>query len=145
MAFTDYRHSKLSVVTLDNAAGSPINISRSITTFSLKQTLENKKTTSISATAHTYLNGFSDGKCSMKGSWSRDIHTQMGAIYAALNAGTIASVTLVYGPEGADTGDIKQTCELILDDWSGAESSVENPLEWSAEWTVTGGVTESTY
>lgn len=145
MAFTDYRHSKLSVVNLDNAAGTPVNISRAITNFSLKQTLENQKTTSISATAHTYINGFSDGKCSMSGSWSRDIHTQMGAIYAALKAGTIASVTLTYGPEGEDSGDVKQTCELILDDWSGAESQVENPLEWSAEWTVTGGVTESNY
>lgn len=145
MAFTDYRHGKLSKVSLDNAAGSPIDISRAINSFSLKQMLDKSKTTSIGASSNTYLTGYGDGECEMKGSWSRDIHTQMGAIYAAMKAGTLDSVTVIYSPEGTDTGDVKQTAELILDDWSGAETSSDNPLEWSAKWTVTGGVTESTY
>jgi hypothetical protein len=68
----------------------------------------------------------------------------LAAIYAAFRAGTLASVSFEYGPEGGDSGDVKRSGELIMTSLEGG-SEIEDPASWSAEFRVSGAITDSTY
>lgn len=138
-------HSKLSVVTLDTSGGTPTTISTYCNSIELPQELDEVDVTTFGATDRQYISGFSSGTCSMGGPWSRELDNHMAPIYAAMKAGTLASVTLTYGPEGSDTGDVKYSCELTKMSWSGPKAGIDNAQEWTAEWRITGAVTVSTY
>lgn len=138
-------HSKLAVVKLDTSGGVLTNISTYCNKFEGPRELDLQKTTTFGATDHTYITGFGDSKVTIGGPWSREIDNHMSPIYAAFKAGTLASVSVEYGPEGADTGDVKQTAELVMTSYSGANASVENVEEWEAEFQVTGGWTVTAY
>ncbi len=138
-------HSKLSVVKLDTSGGVLTNISTYCNKFSNGRMLDKSKVTCFGATDHAYLAGFGDGKVSLGGPWTRALDNHMSPIYAAMKAGTLATVTFEYGPEGSDSGDVKYTGELIMDEYTGPEAEVESPQEWTAEFTVSGGVTVTTY
>ncbi len=140
-----FAHSKLSVVKLDNAAGALQTISTYVNKFSLNRKLDQNKITCFGATDHAYMTGFGDGECTIGGPWSRELHTHMSAVFAAMKAGTLTSVSVEYGPEGSDSGDTKQTAELIITEYSGAEADVENPQEYTAKFMVTGGITDASY
>lgn len=137
-------HSKLTVVKLDTAGGVLTDISTLCNKFDLPETLDLSKTTCFGATSHAYLPGFANAKVSMGGPWSRALDNLMSAIKAAFRAGTLTSVSFEYGPEGSDTGDVKYTGELIMTDYKKG-SSIEDPVDWSAEFQVTGDVTVGAY
>lgn len=138
-------HSKLSVVKLDTSGGSLTTISTYVNKMSVTRTLDKSKVTTFGATDHSYLSGFADGTVSMGGPWTRALDNHMSPIFAAMKAGTLLTVTFEYGPEGSDSGDVKYTGEIIMDDYSGPEAEIESPQEWTAEFTVSGGVTVTTY
>lgn len=138
-------HSKLSVVKLDTSAGSLTTISTYCNKFEVGRSMDKNKVTTFGATDHAWLMGFGNGEVTMGGPWTRALDQHMSPIYAAFKAGSIDSVSFEYGPEGSDSGDIKYLGELVMDDYSGAKASVENPQEWDAKFTVTGGVTVTTW
>jgi len=139
-------HSKLSVVTLDTSGGTPTTISTYCNSLEINQELDEVDVTAFGATSdRDYISGFSSATVSMGGPWTRALDNHMSPIYAAMKAGTLASVTLVYGPEGSDSGDVKYTCELTKMSWSGPKAAIDNAQEWTAEFRVTGAVTVTTY
>ena len=113
-------HSKLTVVKLDTAGGVLTNISAFCNAFQLPEELELLKTTTFGANSNTYLSGFADATVSAGGPWSRELDNHMSPIKAAFRAGTLASVSFEYGPEGSDAGDIKYSGELILTNYEKA-------------------------
>jgi hypothetical protein len=137
-------HSKLSVVVLDNASGTPTDISQYTNSVQLPLELEEVETTCFGATARTYIPGFASASVSMSGNWDRTFDAFMTAIYAAFQAGTLTSVTLDYGPEGTTSGDRKYSMELTMTSYEPG-SEIEDPVAWSAEFRVTGNVTFGTY
>lgn len=137
-------HSKLSVFKLDTAGGVLTDISQYVNEVGFPQELAEVETTCFGATARTYIPGFADATISLSGNWDRTFHTQMGAVYAAFKAGTISSVTFECGPEGSDSGDVKLTGEAVLISYE-KNSSIDDPVTWSAELHVSGTVTDTTY
>lgn len=137
-------HSKLSIVKLDTSGGVLTDISDACDTVDGEETLELGEITTFGATSKQWLAGYADGKFSMGGPWSRSLHSHMAAIKTAFKAGTISSVSLEYGPEGADSGDIKQSCEVILVSYKKSSKS-KDPVRWEAEFQITGAVSEGTY
>jgi hypothetical protein len=138
-------HSKLSVVFLDTAGGALTNISTHCNAFEQPRELDLLDVTTFGATSKAYLSGFADGTVTMGGPWTRALDNHMSPIFAAFKAGTLASVSFEYGPEGSDTGDVRYSGELIMTNYSGAKADVQNAQEWDAEFQVTGDVTVNTY
>lgn len=137
-------HSKLTVVKLDTSAGVLTDISAYCNKCELPQDLDIKEVTVFGSTSRQWLAGFSDSDGSIGGPWTRASDAFFTAIFAALAAGTLTSSSLEYGPEGADTGDRKFSGEVILKNYK-VTSGVDNPVEWSADFKVTGGITPGAY
>jgi hypothetical protein len=144
MAASAFIHSKLSKVKLDNAAGSLTDISDSCEECDMPEELELVETTTFGATSKTYIVGYADGKISISGPWNRTLHTHLAGLKTAFRDGTIASSSFEYGPEGVDVGDIKITCEVVMTSYQKG-SSAKDPVKFSAEFQITGNVTETTY
>ena len=137
-------HSKLTVVKLDTAGGVLTDISPYCREVQMPRELDLLNVTTFGATSKQFLSGFADGTVTMSGPWTRAQDQMFTAIYDAFRAGTLASVTCEYGPEGGDAGDVRHSCELIMTNYEPG-SDVENEVEWSAEFQVTGNITSNTY
>ncbi len=138
-------HSKLSVVKLDTSAGSLTDISTYCNAMEVPRELDQLEVTTFGATSKQYLAGFADGTVTMGGPWTRALDNHMSPIFTAMKAGTLASVSFEYGPEGADSGDVKYLGELIMSSYAGPKADVGSAQEWEAEFQVTGDVTVTTY
>ena len=137
-------HSKLSKFFLDNAAGALQDISTYTDSVSMSYSLEEAETTTFGQTFRQFIPGFAEAEIDISGKWDRTFHTQMSALVDAFRAGTIASVTFQYGPEGNDAGDARMSGEAILTEWN-PESAIDDPLVWSAKLRPTGTITHDTY
>jgi hypothetical protein len=142
-------HSKLSIFKLDVYIGSPgvitlTDISTYCDEVSFPEELELVETTTFGSTSKTYLVGFADGKVSISGNWDRTIAGYLGDLKAAFRDGTLASATFEYGPEGASTGDTRYTGEAVLVSYE-KMSAVKDQVKFTAEFQVTGPVTENTF
>lgn len=144
MAASAFIHSKLSKIKIDNAAGALTDISDSVDDVGFPEELDLVETTTFGATSKTYLVGFADGKVTVAGNWNRTLHTHLSAVKAAFRDGTLASVSVEYGPEGTDSGDIKITCEAVMVNYE-KSSAVKDQVKFSADFQITGAVTETTY
>lgn len=139
-------HSKLAVVTLDTSAGTPTDISTYCNSLELPREMEEIDVTTFGATFKDFIPGFAEGTVTMGGPWTRALDNHMSPIFTAFQNETITGVTLVYGPEGSTSGDVKYTAELRMLNYSGPKADIGSALEWDAEFRVTGaGVTVSTY
>ncbi len=137
-------HSKITVVKVDTSGGLLTDVSTYCREFSVPRELDLLDVTTFGATAKQWLAGFADATVSASGPWSREADNHWAPIYAAFQAGTLASVSFEYGPEGTDSGDKKHYGEMIMTKYEPG-SSVDKEVEWSAEFQVTGGVTVTTY
>lgn len=137
-------HSKLTVFKLDTSGGVLTDISTYLNEVSVPRELDLLKVTTFGATDHAYITGFGDATITVGGPWTRAADNFFAPIFAASKAGTLASSTFEYGPEGADTGDVKQTGECVITNYE-VSSSIEDPIEFTAEFQVTGGITVTTY
>lgn len=144
MPASTFIHSKLTKVSLDTAGGVLTDISDSCDKCDGDESLDLVETTPFGSTSKTYLAGFADGKFSVSGSWNRTLHTHLSALKAAFRDGTIASASFQYGPEGSDSGDIRQTCEVVMTSYK-KNSAVKDQVKWEAEFQITGAVTEGTF
>lgn len=140
----DFKHSKLSVVKLDTAGGSLTDISQYTNSVTLPEELEEVETTSFGATSRTYIAGFASGSVSLSGHYDKTFDTQMTALFDAFKAGTLATASFEYGPQGVTAGDPKRTGELIMTSYE-LGSEIEDPVSWSAEFRVSGTLTHGTY
>lgn len=140
-------HSKLSVVKLDTSGGVLTDISAYCDKCEMPQELDEQEVTTFGATAYKdFIAGYASGKVSLAGPWTRTLDQHMAPIYAAFKAGTLTSVSFEYGPEGADTGDIKKTAELTMLSFSGAMADVNGAQKWTADFRIKSpGVTDSNY
>jgi hypothetical protein len=111
---------------------------------SIPTELEEVDTTSFGATSRTFIPGFANGSVSISGHYDRTIWQMLAAIYSAFRAGTLTSVSFEYGPEGGDSGDVKRSGELIMTSLENG-SEIEDPVSWSAEFRISGAITDATY
>ncbi len=144
MPASAFIHSKLSKIKIDSSVGLLTDISDSVDSIDMPEDLELVETTTFGATSKTYIVGFADGKLTVGGSWNRTLHTFLGLIKTGFRAGTLASVSVEYGPEGVDTGDTKITFEAVMVSYK-KNSAVKDQVKWEAEFQITGAVTETVY
>jgi predicted secreted protein len=137
-------HSKLAVFSLDTAAGALTDISAYITEVNLSGEMDEVDCTTLGATSRQYLAGFSEHQIELSGMYERAQDQMFQAIYDAFKAGTLASVSFVYGPEGNASGDVKKLGEAIMLTYE-TPSSIDDPVGWSASLRVTGDINTTTY
>ncbi len=138
-------HSKLAVVKIDTSGGVLTDVSTYCNSASLERELEENDITTFGATSRQFIAGFANGSFNVGGPWSRESDTFFSAIFTAMRAGTLATVSFEYGPEGEASGDIKYSGELVMNTYSGANAEIDNPQEWEAEFRISGNLTTGTY
>lgn len=136
-------HSKLTVIKMDNAAGTPTTISTYCDKFEKDEELDIANVTTFGVTGKQFLAGFTDGSISIGGPLTRASHVFFAGVVDALKAGTIDSSSVEYHPEGTDSGDVKETFEGIVKNYK-ESSEAEAALTWSATLQITGVVTHTT-
>ena len=141
MAFS---HGKGASIKVDNAAGSLTDITSYSTEVSFPTEVEAAETTVFGNGNKQYIPGLGDATVSVSGPFDPTVNTLFTALRAAIIAGTVLSSSVEYGPAGTGSGAPKKTCEAILTSYE-VTSSVGDPNEWSAEFQVTGAVTEGTF
>lgn len=144
MAASAFIHSKLSKFSVDTSGGVLTDISDSIDEVTFPEDLELVETTTLGLTSKTYLVGYADGKVKISGNWNRTLHGHLSALKTAFRDGTLASASVQYGPEGTDSGDTKITCEVVMTSYE-KSTKVKDQVKFSAEFQITGAVTESTF
>lgn len=107
-------HGKSSYIALDNAAGTPVVMSSDNNQVGLSRSLDTAESTGFGAVAKSYLAGLEDATASFSGFFTPAQDAVLSAVVDALAAGTIASVTLTYGPEGNASGKVKYDQEVIV-------------------------------
>ncbi len=137
-------HSKLTVVKLDTSLGVLTDISGYCKEATLPHEMDIKDVTTFGNSYRQWLAGFGNGTAKLSGPWTRAADQFFSPIYTAFVAGTLTSVSLEYGPEGSTTGCIKYSCELIMKNYEPG-SKVDDPVEWSADFQITGALTVGTY
>jgi hypothetical protein len=137
-------HSKETVVKLDTSVGVLTDISSYCDKVELPEELDIQEVTVFGSTSRQFLAGYTDADGSIGGPWTRASDAFFAAIMTAFAAGTLASVSLEYAPEGITASDRKILGEVILKNYK-VSSDINSPITWSADIKVTGGLTRTTY
>lgn len=139
-----FRHGKGAAFKLDSSAGSLVDLSSYIDEVGFPQKVDTGVTTTFGKTAKTYIIGLTDGTISVKGKWDSTVDAHIVAVIAAQSAGTLASASFEYGPEGTASTRIKYTGESLVTSYE-VSSPVGDVVTFSMELQVTDSVTRGTY
>lgn len=133
---------KSGVFKLDNSGGTLVDLSSFISNVDFPQDAQLHETTTLGATARTYILGFKNATFGLQGHWD----SGASAIDAHMNAilGQAATVTFEYGPEGSATGKVRYTGEAIVTRYQNT-TPVDGVVDWSADLQVSGAVTRNTW
>lgn len=132
-----FSHGKNAYINLDNAAGTPTDISAYVTGVDIKPNAETADVTCLGAAAKSYIAGLTDCTITLSGKWD----PTMDAIgFAALGN----QKSFVYGPAGSTAGYVKYSGEAFGKSWS-PPAKVEGALEWTLELQVSGALGHGTF
>lgn len=137
-------HGKNSYVQVDNSAGTLVDLSSYIDNVDFSQPLETAEVTTFGDSAKEFIAGLKDGSFSLSGKFDPTLDAHMNGVVAALAAGTLASASVVYGPQGSTSGQVKYTFEAIVTGYD-VSAPVGDVLTWSAECQITGAITRTTF
>ena len=141
MAFV---HGKNAYIQLDNSAGSLTNITSISNEVSWSRSIDTAETSVFGANAKTYITGQNDATISLSGLFDASVSTTIEGTIDALIAGTLASATLEFGPEGNGSGKKKYTQEVLVTSYE-IGAPVGDVVSLSVEFQRTGATTVSTY
>jgi hypothetical protein len=131
-------HGKSTNFTLDDTAGSVRDISNTVTSVDLPETLDTAETTAFGSSAKSYIVGLTDATISVSGIWDATVDG-----YIAGGAEP-ASRSFVFGPAGSTAGNVKYTGEAIVTSYS-ISNPVGDVVTYSLDLQVTGSITRTTY
>lgn len=133
-----------SFVLLDGVAGTGINVSAYADNFSFDQPVDTHDVSVFGASAKTSIPGLTDGGAvGMSGPLDVALGTFVSGLKAAQAAGS-ASATLIWGPGGSVSGQVKQSAETWVTAYN-VSTSVDGRVEYSCSLQVTGAVTNGTW
>lgn len=134
----------LAFLLLDNAAGTPVNVSAYSDDFSFPQSTEMLETTVFGSSVKRFVAGLNGGDTlSLSGPLDTTLHAQLGSMKAAQDAGT-AGFTVTYGPAGSVSGQPKISGEVLVASYE-VTTGVGGRVEFSASLQVDGAVTNATW
>jgi len=139
-----FRHGKSAVFKLDNSAGTLVDLSGYLNEVGFPVSVETGETTVFGKTAKTYIVGLTDATLSLSGNWDSTLDAHFAAVIAAQAAGTVATVSFEYGPEGSTASRIKYTGEGIVTSFE-VSSPVGDVVTFSAEVQVSDSITRTTW
>ena len=131
-------HGKGTSFTLDNTAGTVVDISNTLTSVDFPETIETAETTAFGSSAKSYIVGLKDATISVSGIWDA---TTDGVVMGGTEP---ASRSFVYGPAGSGTGAVKYSGEAIVSSYS-ISNPVGDVVTFSLDLQVTGAVTRGTF
>ena len=131
-------HGKSTNFTLDDTAGSVRDISNTVTSVDLPETLDTAETTAFGSSAKSYIVGLTDATISVSGIWDATVDG-----YIAGGAEP-ASRSFVFGPAGSTAGNVKYTGEAIVTSYS-ISNPVGDVVTYSLDLQVTGAISRTTY
>jgi predicted secreted protein len=131
-------HGKSTDFSLDDTAGTPRNLSDTITSVDFPETLDTAETTAFGSSAKSYIPGLTDATISISGIWDATVDG-----YIAGGAEP-ASRSFVFGPAGSTGGNVKYTGEAIVTSFS-ISNPVGDVVTYSLDLQVTGAITRGTY
>ena len=133
----------LADVRLDNAAGTPVNLSPYFDSVDYSYDIDTLDVSAFGTASKAFIPGMNGATASLSGPYDVTAYSHIGSCIAAQNAGT-ASFTLQYGPGGSVSGQAKITQECIITSLS-PPSSVGGRVEFSVGLQCTGPGTLSTF
>lgn len=141
MAFLHGRKSKFSV---DNAAGSLVNLSDFIDDIQFSQSIETAEVTTMGQTSKQYITGMTGATISIKGNFDANGSSTVDPVLSGI-LGQDATVSFEYQPSNASPSSTnpKFTGEAILTSYE-VSSAVGDAVKFSAEFTITGTITRAT-
>jgi hypothetical protein len=141
MAFV---HGKNAYIALDNSLGSLTSLSSISNEVTYSMSIETAETSVFGTSAKQYITGLNDATISLSGLFDA---TSAGVIEGTINAliaGTNASATLVFGPEGNALGKKSYSQEVIVTSYE-IGIPVGDVVSLSVEFQRTGATTMSTF
>jgi hypothetical protein len=141
MAFV---HGKNAYIQLDNSAGTLVDLSSITNEISFSIAIDTAETSVFGTNAKQYITGQNDATISLTGLFDATSATVIEGTIDALIAGTIASATLVFGPEGSAAGKKKYTQETIVTSYE-IGAPVGDVVSLSVEFQRTGATTIATF
>lgn len=131
-------HGKSTDFSLDDTAGTPRNISNTLTSVDFPETIETAETTAFGSTSKSYIVGLRDATISISGIWDATVDGYL------MGGSEPASRSFIYGPAGSTGGNVKYTGEAIVTNYS-ISNPVGDVVTFSLDLQVTGNVTRTTY
>jgi len=137
-------HGKNAYIQLDNSAGTLVDLSSISNEVSLSIAIDTNETSVFGTNAKQYITGLNDATISLTGLFDATSATVIEGTIDALIAGTIASATLVFGPEGSGSGKKKYTQETIVTSYE-ISAPVGDVVSLTVEFQRTGATTIGTF
>jgi predicted secreted protein len=139
-----FLHGKSSFFSIDNAAGSPVDISAFCEEVSLSRSIETAETTTFGSSAKSYIVGLTDATVSISGKFDAAGASTIDPVLSGI-LGQSATVTWAYRASSASKSSTnpEYTGEGIVTSYE-VSGSVGDAVTFSAEVQVTGVVTRST-
>ena len=131
-------HGKSTNFQLDDTSGTIRDISNTVTSVDLPETLDTAETTAFGSSAKSYIVGLTDATISVSGIWDATVDG-----YIAGGAEP-ASRSFVFGPAGSTVSNVKYTGEAIVTSYS-ISNPVGDVVTFSLDLQVTGAITRGTY
>ena len=131
-------HGKSTNFQLDDTSGTIRDISNTVTSVDLPETLDTAETTAFGSSAKSYIVGLTDATISVSGIWDATVDG-----YIAGGAEP-ASRSFVFGPAGSTVSNVKYSGEAIVTSFS-ISNPVGDVVTYSLDLQVTGAITRGTY
>lgn len=135
-----FKTGKSAVFSLDNNAGTPVDLSAYVNSVSLPFAVDSHDTSVYGGASHTFIPGLKNATISVEGNLddAAVISTQITAAFQN------ASLSFIVGPVGSTAGYPKYTGECIITGFD-VGSPVDDKVTFSLSLQVTGAVTATTY
>jgi hypothetical protein len=137
-------HGKNAYIQLDNSAGTLVDLSSITNEVSFSLSIDTNETSVFGTSAKQYITGLNDGTISLTGLFDATSATVIEGTINALIAGTLASATLVFGPEGSAATKKKYTQEVLVTSYE-IGAPVGDVVSLTVEFQRTGATTFSTF
>lgn len=135
-----YSHGSKAVIKF-GTSGAPAtltDISQYVKSVSFPEEADTHETTTLGATAKSYIAGLKDATISIDGVFDPIIDAHLNGILG------LDGVAFEYGPQGSSSGNVKYTGNCICTSYE-AETPADDVGTFSCEFQVTGNITRGTY
>lgn len=138
-----FGHGRLGVLKIDNSAGTLTDISLYCTNVDYPESLDTPETTTYGATAKSYIPGIRDAKASVTANADPTLDALVTGVMG-VQGGTLATVSVEYGPMGNATGNPKYTFECFIANYK-MSTPVGGIVTCTFDLQRTGAHTRATY